>query len=146
MSSQRTTNIPCVAIILRRDDKVLFLLREHTGWSDGNYCLPSGHVEENESFTDAARRELQEETGIQVEAAELDQVLVLHHQSDDGVRVTSCFEVNNLPAEPVNAEPDKHSEIAWLDPGNLPENIVPSSRFMLEQLAGGQHYAEMGWD
>jgi len=145
MSAQHTTNIPCVAIVLRRDDKVLFLLREHTGWRDGYYCLPSGHVEDDESFTDAAQRELLEETGIKVDPGQLDHALILHHQSDDGVRVTSCFEVEGWTGEPQNAEPHKHAEIAWLDPAKLPENIVESSRFMLQQIAAGQHYAEMGW-
>jgi ADP-ribose pyrophosphatase YjhB (NUDIX family) len=34
---------------------------------DGGWCIPCGHVEWDESIQEAARREFQEETGLQVE-------------------------------------------------------------------------------
>ena len=100
-----TTGIPCVAIVLRRDGKVLMLLRQNTGWRDGYYCLPSGHVEAEENFTTAAQRELVEETGIDVELTQLRQALTLNTLADDGLRITACFEAENWTGEPRNAEP-----------------------------------------
>lgn len=141
-----TTGIPCVAIVLRRDGKVLMLLRQNTGWRDGYYCLPSGHVENDENFTHAAQRELAEETGIDIQHHQLRPALTLDTLADDGLRITACFEVDEWSGEPHNAEPDKHAEIAWLDPDNLPENVAETSRFMLEEIAAGKHYSEYGWE
>ncbi|MBI1857213.1 hypothetical protein HY003_00215 [Candidatus Saccharibacteria bacterium] len=43
--------------------------------------------------------------------------------------------------EPTNAEPKVPKEIAWLDIENLPDNVVPAVRFMLEQLKSGNTYS-----
>jgi ADP-ribose pyrophosphatase YjhB (NUDIX family) len=51
-----TTNVPSCYVLVRDGDKILFVLREHTGFMDGKYSLPAGHVEEGERFTQAAAR------------------------------------------------------------------------------------------
>lgn len=56
-----TTNIPDVMAIIRREGKILFVLRQNTGYADGTFCLPGGHVEPGESFSTAAMREALEE-------------------------------------------------------------------------------------
>lgn len=42
-----------VQLILQKGNSVLLLRRFNTGYADGNYCLPAGHVEENEEVKDA---------------------------------------------------------------------------------------------
>ena len=51
----------CVAIILRKNDRIFVAERLDT---ENAWQLPQGGVDENESYVDAAKRELQEETGI----------------------------------------------------------------------------------
>ncbi len=51
----------CVAIILRKDDRVFVAERLDT---ENAWQLPQGGVDEDESYVDAAKRELLEETGI----------------------------------------------------------------------------------
>jgi 8-oxo-dGTP pyrophosphatase MutT (NUDIX family) len=38
-----------VYLILLKQDKVLLLQRRHTGFEDGNYSLPTGHLEKGEN-------------------------------------------------------------------------------------------------
>jgi len=144
---QYTTAQPYIAsyVILRRDGKIPFVLRSHTGWMDGNYGLASGKVEVGETFTEAIIREAKEEIGVTISSKDLRTVLVTHRHSQDTDWVDVVFEAKQWQGEPVNAEPHKHGELVWLDPNNLPENIVPSVKFMLDQIKAGHTYCEYGW-
>jgi len=47
-------------------NKVLTVLKNRPAWQKGSFNFPGGHVEANESFEDCAKRELIEETGIEL--------------------------------------------------------------------------------
>jgi 8-oxo-dGTP diphosphatase len=135
-------------VIIRKEGKIAFVLRENTKWMNGFFGLPSGKVEKNEAFTAAAIREAKEEIGITVKSTDLSHALTVHRYeagsfADEWVDV--YFEVSEWEGVPYNAEPSVHSELAWLDPGKLPDNIVPSVRFGLEQIKAGRSYGEYGW-
>ena len=55
------------ALIVNREGKIL-LAKSHK-WFD-MYTLPGGHIEVGESMTDAVRREVKEEVGLDVEVVE----------------------------------------------------------------------------
>lgn len=149
MSSQRhdgvETPYTAVYILFKRDDKVALLLRGHTGWMDGHYSLVAGRVDKGESFTSAALREAKEEAGVTIGPADLRVVGTFHRNEPDSVWVDMLFEVTRWQGSIHNAEPEKHDELAWFDPHNLPENMVSSVRFYIEQYIAGKTYAEYGW-
>ena len=146
--SRGTTNIPAVFILLNRGDKILFVLRSNTGWMDGHYALPAGHVEAAESFMQAAQRELLEEVGIKLNLRQLKHAVTIHELKPDRqeVRVGVCFEALDWTGEPVNAEPEVHGEIKWFNADELPDKLTPSTREALAAIKAGKTYAEFGWD
>ncbi len=44
------------------------------------------------------------------------------------------------------ARPHIHGELTWIDPKNLPKNMVPSVKYAIEQIMAGKNYAEYGWE
>ncbi|MBV9024863.1 MAG: NUDIX hydrolase [Streptomycetaceae bacterium] len=64
-AKKRPAAVASAHLILSRDGRVLLGRRRNTGWNDGLYQVPSGHVE-HESASAAVIREAQEEAGISV--------------------------------------------------------------------------------
>jgi len=144
------TATPYIAsyVIVRKGNKIAFVLRANTGWMNDHYGLPAGKTEKGESFMAGAIREAKEEIGITITPQDLKPLLIMHRGAPtegDMTWVDAFFEAKKWLGEPYNAEPNVHSELAWLDPANLPPNIVPNVRFALDQIALGNHYCEYNW-
>jgi 8-oxo-dGTP diphosphatase len=147
------TQAPYIAsyIIVQNDEgNIAFLMRQNTAWMNGFYSLPSGKVEKNESFTAAAVREAKEEIGIDVKPEDMEYVLTVHRNSseDDNWQmkwVDVFFVVKQHTGDVQNAEPHMHSELAWLDPDDLPDNVIPSLAASLEAWRKGDMFFEYNW-
>lgn len=139
------TPYTAVYVLLRKDGKIAFTLRENTDWMNGHYTLVAGKVEKGEPFLAAAVREAKEEAGVAIKPENLKQVLVAHRNEPDSVWVDVFFETDSWEGEPYNAEPHMHSELAWLDPKNLPDNIIPVVQMCVEAIEAGKTYLEYGW-
>ena len=55
---------PCAIVLVRRGDELLLIRKAE--WPKGYYSLPSGFCDFGESLEECARREVMEETGIQI--------------------------------------------------------------------------------
>src|SRR5204862_1177823 len=92
-------------------DEVLLLLRANTGYMDGYWAMPAGHVERGESAVAAAVRELEEEVGLEVDPADLEPVTAMHRTGGNGdpidERVDFFFTTSKWSGEPRLLEPEK---------------------------------------
>ncbi len=137
--------IPAVWMIIRNDSNQIFMLRRHnTGWRDGWWTVPAGHVDAHEGPRAAAIRELKEEAGIDVRQKDLGAPLIYFYPADDmqHERVSLFFEVNSTELSPINAEPEKADRGEWFNVDSLPEKIVPLLRRALIDLPAGIRYSE----
>ena len=125
-----------VIFIIRKDDKVLFVKREHTGKCDGYYMLPGGHVDENETVLNACARELKEELDISIKTSDLRFCLV----EPTKTHIHLFFEVLNYSGEIKNNEPDKHGSVDFLTLDN-PE-IYPTVVDELNAIVKGCSFIE----
>nr|WP_282557161.1 MULTISPECIES: NUDIX domain-containing protein [Providencia] len=110
-----------VYLILRRNNEVLLLQRKNTGFDDGKWSLPAGHVEENESAMTAMIREANEEIGITLLPSDLSLVYTLHRKSGERVYIDFWFEADSSNHLPLNKEPHKCQQLSWSLITNLPE-------------------------
>ena len=58
--------IPAVYILLRRNNEILLLRRANTGYQDGKYSFPAGHMDGGELAKQASLREAQEEVNVDI--------------------------------------------------------------------------------
>jgi ADP-ribose pyrophosphatase YjhB (NUDIX family) len=126
------------------DDRVLLLRRFNTGWEDGKYSIPAGHVEAGESVTQAAVREADEEIGVRLTPEMLEVVHVMHRRSDDA-RVDFFFLVREWAGDISNREPHRCDDLAWYPLDALPEATIPYVRRALECYRNGESFSEYGW-
>lgn len=145
---QRFMLIPAVYILFRRGDELLFILRARTGYANGNYSLPAGHVDGGESAAAAAAREAMEEVGVKIDPTTLRLVHAQHRVSVEGdsERINLFFEAPTWEGEFVNAEPHKCLELRWFKQDDLPENTAPEVKLMFERLAAGHAYSDLGFE
>lgn len=60
--------ITTVAAIIKNDEDKILLTRRNVEPFKGQWCLPGGHIDQNENVRDAVVREVKEETGLDFEA------------------------------------------------------------------------------
>src|SRR5215208_8391048 len=113
-----------VHLLFFRKDQVLLLRRYNTGYADGQYSVPAGHLDGGETVIAAAAREAQEETGVQIEAGDILFSSVMHRTEGDE-RVDFFVHIQKWQGEPTNTEPHKCDELRWVKLNDLPDTIIP---------------------
>lgn len=108
-----------VAVFVWKDDKFLMMYRigKH---GKNSWSIPGGHLEFNESWEEAAKREAMEEAGI-----EIDNVRFLAATNDifteTGKHYVSIWtEADWVSGEPTITEPDILIDHQWRDFKDLP--------------------------
>lgn len=134
----------CYAILERRG-KIFMLKRRNSGWQDGNYTLPSGHIERGETATNAMVREALEEVGIKIKPQDMKMSHVLHRNAPPNEYVDFYFVVKRWEGRAHNAEPEKSSMARWFEKNKLPANIVPFIPQVLRSVARKETYGEYGF-
>ena len=129
-----------------REGQILLARRFNTGYADGQYSVPAGHLDGDETVMAAAAREAEEEVGIKLEADAMTFSTVMHRMEGDkeDERVDFFVHVHQWQGEPFNAEPHKCDDLRWVDVDQLPENIVPYVRQALENHRTGIPFDEFG--
>lgn len=132
-----------VHVLLERGGLVLLMRRAGTGFFDGLYSLPGGHVEPGESLFHTARREAAEELGVDLDPRALTLIGVVHRRSDTN-RVDFFVRAGRLRGEPRINEPAKCDALGWFSRDHLPEALVPYIGVALAQ-PGEPWVLELGW-
>jgi 8-oxo-dGTP diphosphatase len=140
----RTTFPVTVHMFFLRGAQILLIRRHRTGYMDGFYSVPAGHLDGDEPVRLAAAREAREEVGVALDPAKVAFAGVFHRREDDE-RVDFFVHVRAWTGEPFNAEPDKCDELRWVDMQHLPENTIPYIRRAIENFQAGIPFEEFGW-
>ena len=120
---ERHTFLATVNIFLLKEDKILLIRRANTGFFDGSYEAPAGHIDGGEPVRKAAAREAFEEVGVAIHPEDLKVVHVMHRYGEKAERIEFFLVAEKWEDEPQNKEPDKCDDVAWFVLNNLREMV-----------------------
>ena len=126
-TTQHKFTVSAAAVITNQAGKVLLLnhvLRPYSGWG-----LPGGFLGKGEQAEDAIRREIREETGIEVDQLKMFRVRTL------GGHVEILFSAT------TNEEPEVESreiiELGWFDVESMPDQMSEAQKRLVKEVVNG---------
>lgn len=141
MSSPRFHFLVAVHAFFIKDEQVLLLKRANTGYMDGHWSVPAGHVDGGESIWKAMQREIKEEVDIEIKKTH-QPIHVMHRASGNEERIDYFFLIKDWQGVTKIGESDKCSALEWFKLWQLPENTIPYIKFALENLQNGILFSE----
>lgn len=150
MSSQQTIKerfkaVVSVHLILIKDNCVLLYLRQNTGFGDGLYSVIAGHIDGDETVTQAMIRESYEEAGIIVKPEDLEINCVMHRKTSDREIIDYFMILHKWENVIENLEPHKCAELRFFDLKDLPNNMVPYVKEGIRCSLNNIKFTEFGW-
>ncbi len=112
-------------IIKNNEGKILLQRRQGTKLWPGFLALPAGHVDEGENVYDAAIREAREELSITITKQDIiDSFVVNRRNKSLSPYFDVYFEISSYEGKIKINEPEKCSELKWVDINNLPNDMI----------------------
>jgi len=123
-------------IVTDADGRVLLGYRTKAT-EPATWCLPGGAVEAGESFEAAAARELAEETGIAIGAADLEVCGLVLDDTGGAARVSAAVRARVRTDAPARVtEPHVFSRWDWFAPADVPTPLFPATGHVLRLVYG----------
>lgn len=129
--------IGCEIIVVKNNE--ILLGKRKNCFGAGSWGLPGGHLEYGEKLIDAAKRELEEETGIS--NAHLSLISIVDDPRDDQHYLHISFKLDGFEGNVELKEPEKCDEWKFFLINKLPQNIFVGHKKILESFKQGILYS-----
>ena len=126
--TQPTFTVSAAAVVLNGKGEVLLL--DHILRPGGGWGLPGGFLDAGEQPAEALRRELMEETGIELSDLRMFQVRTL------GRHIEILFSARTNGDPKVMSREIK--ELGWFRPETVPENLPKAQKRVIELVVAGE--------
>lgn len=127
-----------IGVIVVKDGKILIGERLSSHGSN-MYEISGGHLEFGETFEEAAKREVREETGLT--DIEIKGIISLGNDiAFDRHYVSIGVLARCMSGEPCDPSPETSRNWRWYDPRNLPTPIFPHSQRVIDNWLAGVIY------
>ncbi len=125
-----------IGVMVMKHGKVLMGKRRGSH-GQGEYAWPGGHLEYMESFEECAKREVREETGMEITNIQFVRIMNLKdyapkHYIDIGLKA------DWKSGEPKVLESEKVERWDWYDPNDLPQPQFTTIPSYLEAIKTGR--------
>lgn len=106
-------------VVDRTGDQVRVVLIHRDRYDD--WCLPKGKLDDDESFADAALREVAEETGLVCELGE--ELAEIHYEISGRPKVVRYWAMAAVGGELAPEDLDEVDEVAWVEIGAARDQV-----------------------
>ncbi len=129
-----------VKVLVEKDGKFLVVQKtENYGWKAGKWELPGGKVEEGEKGFETAKREVEEETDLEIE--DLHKVVRVEVEDDNQCVNCGIIHTNTVSGEVELS--DEHQDHEWVRPDDFrimdwhrdAGYVLPAMRYLQEYLS-----------
>lgn len=142
---ERFTNVIVTDLIIMREKnnntEILLSKRKNTGYKDGEYELPGGHLEKEEDLYESMIREAKEELNISLKREDIKILHIMHHYTEN--RINFIFVTEKQDLVPQIGEPEKCEELCWVNINKLPENTMEKTKIIIKNILLGELYSRM---
>jgi 8-oxo-dGTP diphosphatase len=119
ISKNRYMVIPRTLVFIKKKDKYLLIKKNNKdSFGFNKFNGVGGHIEKGEEPFESALREINEETGLEIDNLELVAIVFIDTNSNPGVQVF-VFKANYLRGEIINSN---EGTLFWMSYSNLKNN------------------------
>ena len=129
---------PCVGVMIWKDGKILLGKRKGSHGS-GEYSMPGGHLEFQESFKECAEREVVEESGVKIgNIKHLCTATYCEHDNRQDILIGLYADWKDI--EPETHEDEKIGEWEWYSLDELPSPLFYPSELIIDSYKTGKNF------
>ncbi|HLP86519.1 MAG TPA: NUDIX domain-containing protein [Candidatus Paceibacterota bacterium] len=126
-----------VGVLIVKDGKVLIGKRKETAsHGQGEYSFPGGHIEFQESFISAIKRETLEEAGVEIKDIKFLCVANINMYNKVLVGVTAYWD----KGEAATHKDENIGNWQWYDLDKLPEPLFYPTKVLIDAYKTGKNY------
>lgn len=138
MKKDRIKIKACVGVMIFKDGKILLGKRKGSHGA-GEYAIPGGHLEFEESFEECIKREVKEETDLEIKNIKfLSLANIFRHENRQDM--LASFRTDWADEEAKLMEPEKCEGWNWYDLNNLPSPLFYPTEIAIDSYKTGKNY------
>ncbi|HVZ67164.1 MAG TPA: NUDIX domain-containing protein [Patescibacteria group bacterium] len=127
-----------VGVMIFKNGKIL-LGKRKSSHGKGEYAWPGGHLEHMESFEECIRREVREETGMEIKNIKFLRLMNFKNYAPKHY-VDICLVADWKSGKPKVLEKDKCESWDWYDLDNLPKPLFGAEDSAIIAYKTGKNY------
>lgn len=131
-------------VIVKNEKGEILLCKRCKEIGFGEWELPGGHLEFQETFKENIEKECIEEVGIKIVPGNL--ISVATNMVQGNHYIVFGFVADSYTGVPFRKAPEEHSEIGWFSMDNLPEKLFDCGKNALRDYASGVIFSEFSSD
>jgi 8-oxo-dGTP diphosphatase len=126
-----------VGLVILRDRKLLLYKRVRAPEA-GHWSIVGGKVDHMEPAEQAARREAEEESGLEIGRIQLLGPTEVISEADRQHWISLLYIADDIIGEPALTEPDKLSDFGWFNRRDLPQPLSAFAQAAISHLTSEQ--------